>query len=113
MDTTQRETKARRHLAKFSFRLNKAPARHWTRAEYGVGYQILDHRNMIVQGCCQREYEMTLEQVEEHVEWIARCALEARVREAAAAFVADGGNMRDFASITGEVFDIVCEAEAA
>jgi hypothetical protein len=56
---------------------------------------------------------MTLEQVEEHTEWLARCALEARVREAAAAFVADGGNMRDFASITGDIFDIVSEAEAA
>lgn len=112
MDTTARERKSRNHLKKHGFRLQKTPPRHWTRAAYGVGYQIL-HGGRVVQGCFQREYEMTLEQVEEHTEWLARCALEARVREAAAAFVADGGNMRDFASITGDIFDIVSEAEAA
>lgn len=33
MNTIQREAKARRQLAKWDLRLNKAPSRHWTRKE--------------------------------------------------------------------------------
>lgn len=45
------------------YRLNKSPTRAW----YGPGYMILDDRNYFVAGCCNRQYEMTLSEVEEFV----------------------------------------------
>lgn len=106
MNTIQREAKARRQLAKWELRLNKAPSRHWTRKEYGVGYQLLKG-NMVVDGCCQREYEMTLEQVEEQVKWLAKMNLEDKVRNALSDFIDNGGDPQDAASIGGKLFNFV------
>lgn len=68
MNTTEctRERVARSRLISKGYRLNKAPARHWTRNEFGVGYQIL-RGNQVVAGCCQREFEMDLKEVEDFV----------------------------------------------
>ena len=58
-----REDRVRRRLTKAGFRLNKTPARSWLRY-YGPGYMILDHRNNVVSGCRDRQYQNTLEDVE-------------------------------------------------
>jgi hypothetical protein len=58
------EARARRMLTKMGLRLNKAPTRHWTRKEYGAGYQIRNERNIVVAGCGNREYEMSFADVE-------------------------------------------------
>ncbi len=57
------ESTIRRLLAARGYRLRKAPARHWTRAEYGPGYMVTDCRNVVVLGCRQREYDATLDDV--------------------------------------------------
>lgn len=57
------ESTIRRALAAKGFRLSKTPARHWTRAEYGAGYMVTDERNVVVLGCCRREYDATLDDV--------------------------------------------------
>lgn len=67
----QRESRVRRDLRRLGLRLNKAPARHWTRKEYGVGYMILEGRNWVIEGCGQREYEMTLADVEDYLDRVA------------------------------------------
>jgi len=59
------ENTLRRHLSAKGYRLMKNPARHWTRSEYGVGYQVVDDRNIIVAGCYQREFDASIEQVAE------------------------------------------------
>lgn len=56
------ESAIRRRLAKAGFRLQKAPARHWSRY-YGEGYMVTDDRNTVRLGACQRPYEATLEDV--------------------------------------------------
>lgn len=81
-------------------------------AQYDVGYQILSG-NMVVEGCFQREYEMTLEQVEEHVKSLAKMSLEEKVQNALMDFIADGGDPQDAASIGGELFDFVHDGRAA
>lgn len=58
------EATIRRRLAAKGFTLQKTPARHWMRAEFGVGNQVVDDRNVVVAGCYQREFDATLEQVE-------------------------------------------------
>ncbi|HEV7335888.1 MAG TPA: hypothetical protein VGO06_07945 [Bosea sp. (in: a-proteobacteria)] len=55
------ESNIRRALAAKGFRLKKTPARHWTRAEYGAGCQVVDDRNVVVLGCGRHEYDATLE----------------------------------------------------
>jgi hypothetical protein len=104
--TTQRETKAHNQLKKRCYRLEKTPARHWTRAEYGVGYQVLDDRNVVIQGCYQREFEMTLEEVEEYVEHLARCDLQFDILRARGTFTAAGGRPENFCRFIDELFGV-------
>lgn len=59
------ESTIRRQLAAKSFRLQKTPARHWTRAWYGPGYIVTDDRNVAVLGASQRPYDATLDDVRE------------------------------------------------
>jgi len=59
-----RESRQRRRLAKLGLRLQKTPARSFLRYYYGSGYQILNDRNIVVSGCREREYMMTLNDVE-------------------------------------------------
>jgi hypothetical protein len=49
-DITTRERKARNCLKKLGYKLEKTPARHWTRGHHPVGYQI-KHGIAIVGGC--------------------------------------------------------------
>lgn len=58
------ESTIRRALAAQGYRLSKTPARHWTRAEYGPGYQVVDDRNVVVIGASQRPYDATLADIE-------------------------------------------------
>lgn len=98
-DTNPRERKARNHLKKLGLRLNKTPARHWTRAHYPVGYMIL-RGNQVVHGCFQREYEMTLEQVEkeieERIQWRARSVAIRQLQEVRDEFFENGGTKDDW-----------------
>ncbi|ADH89250.1 hypothetical protein Snov_2903 [Ancylobacter novellus DSM 506] len=57
------ESTIRRRLAKVGFRLQKTPAHHWTRAEFGTGYEVVDEGDMLILGCSQRPYDATLEDV--------------------------------------------------
>ncbi len=58
-----REDRQRRRFTKASYHLRKTPARSWLRQYYGAGYMILLN-NFVVDGCGQRAYMMTLEEVE-------------------------------------------------
>lgn len=58
------ESQIRRALAAKGYRLQKTPARHWSRAEYGPGYMVTDDRNVVLLGCGQREYDATLADAE-------------------------------------------------
>jgi|HubBroStandDraft_6_1064221.scaffolds.fasta_scaffold1573324_1 hypothetical protein len=58
-----RESHACRWLRSEGYRLRKTPSRNWTRY-YAPGYMIIDSRNIVVAGACQREYEMTIAEVE-------------------------------------------------
>ena len=63
-----REQRMRRALRRRRLQLVKAPPRYWTRAWYGVGYEIIDpYSNTVDWGCCQRVYELTLDEVEDIV----------------------------------------------
>lgn len=64
-DIKIRENRVRRQLARKGYKLCKTPARSWLRAHYGPGYMIVNDRNFVVEGCFSRQYEATLEQVEE------------------------------------------------
>ena len=46
--------------------LQKTPARHWTREYYGAGYMLIKN-GFVVLGCGNREYEASLEEVEEFI----------------------------------------------
>ncbi|MDQ0349388.1 hypothetical protein [Ancylobacter vacuolatus] len=59
------ESAIRRRLAKAGFRLQKTPARHWTRNEYGPGYIVTDDTNTVRLGATQRPYDATLDEVRE------------------------------------------------
>ena len=60
------ESTIRRRLAKAGFRLQKTPARHWTR-HYGEGYMVTDDTNTVRLGACRRPYDGTLDDVREFV----------------------------------------------
>lgn len=62
MHACNSESAIRRRLARAGYRLEKAPARHWTR-RYGAGYIVADDRNMAVLGVTHRPYEATLQDV--------------------------------------------------
>jgi hypothetical protein len=70
METSEhtREARARRILRNLDYRLVKAPSRHWTRDQYGVGYMVVGaFNNTVRSGACQREYELSLDDVEQFV----------------------------------------------
>jgi hypothetical protein len=46
-------------------RLKKMPARSWLRREYQVGYMVVDDRNTVVFGYWLRQYEATLDEVDD------------------------------------------------
>jgi len=55
------ERRVRRKLARCGLRLEKNQHLHWTRREFGEGYQVVDPlQNMVVFGCFNREYEASL-----------------------------------------------------
>ena len=56
------ESYMRRKLRSQGLRLEKTPPRHWTRKHYPPGYQIVEN-GIVVAGCCQREYELSLAEV--------------------------------------------------
>lgn len=66
-DEKYREDRARYRLRKLGYRLKKTPTRSWLRSYYGPGYQVLDGRNYVIAGCYNREYELTLEQIEDFI----------------------------------------------
>jgi hypothetical protein len=53
-------------LKELGLKLERNSMNHWTRKEFGPGYQIL-RDNAVIEGCCQREFEMALEQVEDYI----------------------------------------------
>ncbi len=64
-----REDRCRRRLARRGLQLTKTPSRSWLRAYYGPGYMVCKN-NTVVYGCYHREYDLTLEEVEDYVEAI-------------------------------------------
>ena len=62
-----RERAARRALKLLGCRLQKTPPRHWTRAEFGTGYMVMDDRNRVIGGAAVREYDWALDDVEKYV----------------------------------------------
>ena len=61
------ESRLRRFLKSAGYTLKKTPARHWTLKHYGEGYMIINDRNVVEIGGHTREFEATLEQVEDFV----------------------------------------------
>jgi hypothetical protein len=64
-----RETRARRLLAIEGYRLQKTPS----------GYMVLDSRGLIVECSRHREYDATLEDVENYIENRLKAAVEALI----------------------------------
>jgi hypothetical protein len=95
MDTTALERKARKLLNKHGFRLQKTPARHWSRAHYGIGYQLVAPSGFIV-GAERREYGMTLDKVFEHIAWWARTPAREAMLAVYKQFLADGGDPEEW-----------------
>lgn len=96
MDTdTTRERKARNKLKKLGYKLEKTPARHWTRAHFPVGYQILKG-NIVLVGAEQREYSMTLDEVFEQIAWYARSPAREAMLEVYDRFIKLGGDPDDW-----------------
>lgn len=89
-----RERKSRNHLTKLGFRLHKAPARHWTRAEHGVGYQIAlaDNPNAFICGDGDREYGMTLKEVEDFIAFQAAAKVAEDLKALLGAYASFGGD---------------------
>lgn len=80
-----RESRARRQLAKLNYWLTKTPSRSWLRDYSRPGYMVLSS-NYVVLGCCNREYQATLEQVEDFISqlqtgWRPKIGLSAEDRE--------------------------------
>ncbi|MGB3043920.1 MAG: hypothetical protein WBB98_12115 [Xanthobacteraceae bacterium] len=99
MDTTQRETKARRHLAKLGYTLSKTPARHWTRAEHGTGFMIKQGIAIVGGYECDidgpntcRDYTMTIEQVEEFIADLAAREVREELRGLLRSYTGFGGD---------------------
>lgn len=92
MDTTTRERNARNHLKKLGYALKKTPARHWTRAEHGVGYHIADSDfpNAYITG--DRDYSMTLEDIEEFIAGRAAQKVDAELRAVLRSYTGFGGD---------------------
>lgn len=59
-ETKKRERDSHRLLKAAGYNLKKTPARHWSRESYGVGYMVIDDRNVVVCGATQHEYDATL-----------------------------------------------------
>ena len=64
MSLASREARSRRLLAKSGHRLQKTPARFWTRQHYCPGYMVLTGSNLVVLGCSRYEYDGTIEEIE-------------------------------------------------
>ena len=60
----RREARLRRTVRKYGYRLEKTPSRHWSRSYYGPGYMLTDDTNTVRWGCNNREYELSLGEVE-------------------------------------------------
>ena len=73
LQIVNRERRLRRKLAQLGFRLHKTPARSWLRAYYGSGFMVTDN-NTVVFGCFQREYDVSIEDVEEWADELPRLA---------------------------------------
>jgi hypothetical protein len=59
-----REGRVRRALAKYDMILKKTPSRSWLRQAHGAGYMVVNDHNLVVSGAHGREYEDTIEHVE-------------------------------------------------
>ncbi len=64
------ESKLRRQLMNRGLRLEKTPARHWLRREYGEGYMVLAN-NQVVLGCTNHMWDASIGEVSEFVAGLA------------------------------------------
>lgn len=61
-----RENRARNQLARYGYVLKKSPSRSWESKYYGPGYMIISrHSNVVKWGCYNRQWDLTLTEVEE------------------------------------------------
>ncbi|GLV24162.1 hypothetical protein TomTYG45_06040 [Sphingobium sp. TomTYG45] len=65
MELKSRENRLRARLKALDYRLQKTPARSQLREHYGAGYMVVDYRNTVMLGACQRAYDATVDDVEE------------------------------------------------
>jgi hypothetical protein len=73
------EARLRRFLKSAGYTLKKTPARHPTLKQWGERYMIINDRNVIEIGGRTREYEATLEQVEDFVADLRLAAVDMKV----------------------------------
>ena len=59
------ETSVRARLRSLGYRLQKTPARSHLRAVYGVGYMVMNDRNIVVLGVTKHPFDATLDDVAE------------------------------------------------
>lgn len=62
-DAKKLEASCRRKLKSKGYRLKKTPATHWSREHFGVGYMVINDRNIVELGAMSREYDASLEDV--------------------------------------------------
>lgn len=63
-----REDRVRRGFKKFECQVRKTPSRHWSREHHGPGYMVINSQNIVILGCATREYDASLEDVEDLLE---------------------------------------------
>ena len=62
-DTKKLEVATRRRLKADGYTLKKIPAAHSNRELFGIGYMVLNDRNVVELGATSREYDASLEDV--------------------------------------------------
>jgi hypothetical protein len=97
--TDVRERKARNHLKKLGYTLEKTPPRHWTRAKRGVGYMITQGSQVVggeefdVEGFGTiSDYMMTLADVETFIAERAAHEVDQELRAVLRSYTDFGGD---------------------
>ncbi|WP_426608732.1 hypothetical protein [Bradyrhizobium sp. McL0616] len=85
-DTKKLEAACRRYLKADGYTLKKIPAAHRNRELFGIGYMVINGRNMVELGATIHEYDASLEEVAMFAgldgEWVNINELQTRIAAA-------------------------------
>lgn len=99
MDTTTRERKARNHLKRLGYSLQKTPPRYWSRGLHPVGYMIMQGISIVggyerdIDGPdTSRDYTLTIEAVEDFIADLAAREVDEELRAVLRTYSGLGGD---------------------